>query len=158
TTRAYVMDSWLRPVPDGAAGELYLAGDQLTRGYLGRAGETATRFVAEPNGRGSRMYRTGDVVRRLPDGNMEFLGRSDDQLKIRGFRVEPGEIAAVLNSHDGVRGAHVTAHNHANGPRLTAYVAGGLNPPVVAELRSMLLNRLPRYLVPHHIVVLDELA
>ncbi|HWF30434.1 MAG TPA: amino acid adenylation domain-containing protein, partial [Mycobacterium sp.] len=157
TTRAYVMDAWLRPVPDGAAGELYLAGDQLTRGYLGRAAETATRFVAELNGHGSRMYRTGDVVRRKPDGGLEFLGRSDDQLKIRGFRVEPGEIAAVLNSHDGVRGAHVTAHHHAHGPRLTAYVAGGLHPPAVAELRSMLLDRLPRYLIPHHIVVLDEL-
>jgi mycobactin peptide synthetase MbtF len=103
------------------------------------------------------MYRTGDVVRRMPDGGLEFLGRGDDQLKIRGFRVEPGEIAAVLNSHDGVRGAHVTTRNHANGPRLAAYVAGGLNPPAAAELRSMLLNRLPRYLAPHHIVVLDEL-
>ena len=157
TTRAYVLDSWLRPVPDGAAGELYLAGDQLTRGYLGRAAETAARFVADPGGRGGRMYRTGDVVRRMPNGGLEFLGRSDDQLKIRGFRVEPGEIAAVLNSHDGVRGAHVTARSHADGPRLTAYVAGGVNPPSAAELRSMLVNRLPRYLVPHHIVVLDEL-
>ncbi len=157
TTRAYVMDSWLRPVPDGAAGELHLAGDQLTRGYLGRAAETAARFVADPNGRGGQMYRTGDVVRRMPDGGLEFLGRSDDQLKIRGFRIEPGEIAAVLNSHDGVRGAHVTARSHANGLRLTAYVAGGVNPPAVAELRAMLVNRLPRYLVPHHIVVLDEL-
>ncbi|OBF62768.1 non-ribosomal peptide synthetase [Mycobacterium sp. 852002-50816_SCH5313054-b] len=157
TTRAYVMDSWLRPVPDGAAGELYLAGDQLTRGYLGRAAETAARFVADPHACGGRMYRTGDVVRRMPDGGLEFLGRSDDQLKIRGFRVEPGEIVAALNGHDGVRGAHVTARSHANGPRLTAYVAGGPNPPTVAELRSMLLKRLPRYLVPHHIVVLDEL-
>lgn len=157
TTRAYVMDSWLRPVPDGVAGELCLAGDQLARGYLGRAAETATRFVAEPAGRGARMYRTGDVVRRMPDGALEFLGRSDDQVKIRGFRVEPGEIVAALNSHDRVRGAHVTVHNHANGPRLTAYVASGLNPPTVAELRSMLLDRLPRYLIPHHIVVLDEL-
>ncbi|WP_207569151.1 non-ribosomal peptide synthetase [Mycobacterium decipiens] len=157
TTRAYVMDSWLRPVPDGVAGELYLAGGQLTRGYLGRAAETAARFVAEPNGRGSRMYRTGDVVRRLPDGGLEFLGRSDAQVKIRGFRVEPGEIAAVLNSHDGVRGSYVTARSHAGGSRLTAYVAGGTNPPPVAELRSLLLNRLPRYLVPHHIVVVDEL-
>ncbi len=157
TTRAYVMDSWMRAVPDGAAGELYLAGDQLTRGYLGRAAETAARFVADPNGHGGRMYRTGDVVRRTSDGGLEFLGRSDDQLKIRGFRVEPGEIAAVLSSHGGVRGAYVTARSHANGPRLTAYVAGGVNPPAPAELRSMLIDRLPRYLVPHHIVVLDEL-
>ncbi len=157
TTRAYVMDSWLRPVPDGVAGELYLAGDQLTRGYLGRAADTAARFVAEPGGRGRRMYRTGDVVRRMPDGGLEFLGRSDDQLKIRGFRVEPAEIAAVLNSHDRVRGAHVTTRRHRGGPRLAAYVAGGPNPPTAGELRSMLIDRLPRYFVPHHIVVLDEL-
>ncbi len=157
TTRAYVMDSWLRPVPDGVAGELYLAGDQLTRGYLGRAGETAARFVADPKAGGRRMYRTGDVVRRMPDGSLEFLGRSDDQLKIRGFRVEPGEIAAVLNSHDGVRGAHVTTRRHATGPRLAAYVAGGANPPTACELRTMLIDRLPRYLVPHHIVVLEQL-
>ncbi|WP_197516920.1 non-ribosomal peptide synthetase [Mycobacterium sp. E2699] len=157
STRAYVLDSWLRPVPDGVAGELYLAGDQLTRGYLGRAAETAARFVAEPREGGGRMYRTGDVVRRMPDGGLEFLGRRDTQLKIRGFRVEPGEIAAALNAHGGVRGAHVTARNHVNGPRLTAYVAGGPHPPAAAELRSMLAERLPRYLVPHHIVVLDEL-
>ncbi|WP_324680971.1 amino acid adenylation domain-containing protein [Mycobacterium sp. 663a-19] len=157
STRAYVMDPWLRPLPDGVAGELYLAGDQLARGYLGRAAETAARFVADPNGRGGRMYRTGDVVRRMPDGGLAFLGRGDAQLKIRGYRVEPGEIAAALNSHDAVRGAHVMAHGHAGGPRLTAYVAGGPNPPAVAELRSMLLERLPRYLMPHHIVVLDEL-
>lgn len=157
STRAYVMDSWLRPLPDGVAGELYLAGDQLTRGYLGRAAETAARYVADPHGNGDRMYRTGDVVRRMPDGGLEFLGRSDDQLKIRGFRVEPGEIAAVLNSHERVRGAYVTTRSHANGPRLAAYVAGGVDPPAVAELRSMLIGRLPRYLVPHHIIVLDEL-
>nr|WP_211695793.1 non-ribosomal peptide synthetase [Mycobacterium spongiae] len=157
TTRAYVLDSWLRPVPDGVAGELYLAGDQLTRGYLARAPETAARFVAERNGSGGRMYRTGDIVRRLPDGGLEFLGRSDDQVKIRGFRVEPGEIAAVLNSHHAVRGCHVTARRHASGSRLTAYVAAGPNRPPVSELRAMLRHRLPRYLVPHHIVVLEEL-
>lgn len=156
-TRAYVMDSWLRPVPDGVAGELYLAGEQLTRGYLGRAAETAARFVAEPSGTGSRMYRTGDVVRRLPDGGLQFLGRSDDQVKIRGFRVEPGEIAAVLNRQAGVRGTHVVARSHATGPRLIAYVAGGPNPLSVAELRGSLSHKLPSYLIPHHIVVVDEL-
>nr|WP_277396099.1 amino acid adenylation domain-containing protein [Mycobacterium gordonae] len=157
TTRAYILDSWLRPVPDGVAGELYLAGEQLTRGYLGRPAETATRFVAEPNAVGSRMYRTGDVVRRLPDGGLQFVGRSDDQVKIRGFRVEPGEIAAALNRHAGVRGSHVMARSHAAGPRLTAYVAGEAEQLPVAELRAMLLRTLPRYLVPHHIVVVDDL-
>ncbi|MDT5145448.1 MAG: mycobactin peptide synthetase MbtF, partial [Mycobacterium sp.] len=156
-TRAYVMDHWLRPVPGGVAGELYLAGDQLTRGYLARPAETAARFVGDPDGRGGRMYRTGDVVRRLPDGGLEFLGRTDGQLKIRGFRVEPGEVVAALTCHDGVRAAHVAARNHSGGPRLAAYVAGGANPPTAAELRSMLIDRLPRYLVPHHIVVLGEL-
>ncbi|WP_231639638.1 non-ribosomal peptide synthetase [Mycobacterium sp. Marseille-P9652] len=156
-TRAHILDQWLRPVPDGAAGELYLAGDQLTRGYLGRPAETAARFVADPGGHGARMYRTGDMVRRLPDGGLEFLGRTDNQLKIRGFRVEPGEIVAALTAHRGVRGAHVMARAHADGTRLTAYVAGGPHPPTPAELRSMLADRLPRYLIPHRIAVVDEL-
>ncbi|SEB06254.1 MULTISPECIES: non-ribosomal peptide synthetase [unclassified Mycobacterium] len=154
-TRAYVLDAWLRPVPDGVTGELYLAGGQLTRGYLGRAGETATRFVADPNARGARMYRTGDVVRRDPvTGGLQFQGRSDDQVKIRGFRVEPGEVAAVLHAHPGVRHAHVTVRRHGSGPRLVAYVAGAAS---ATELRRMLTSRLPRYLVPHHIIAVDEI-
>ncbi|WP_102143879.1 non-ribosomal peptide synthetase [Mycobacterium hubeiense] len=156
-TVAHVLDSWLRPVPDGVAGELYLAGDQLTRGYLGRPAETAGRFVADPFVPGRRMYRTGDVVRRGPDGALQFLGRTDDQVKIRGFRVEPSEISAVLHSHPAVRHAHVAVRRHASGPRLIAYVAAGENPPSVSELRGMLTKRLPRYLVPHHIVVVGEL-
>ncbi|BCI82747.1 non-ribosomal peptide synthetase [Mycolicibacterium sp. TY66] len=154
-TRAYVLDAWLRPVPDGVTGELYLAGGQLTRGYLGRAAETAARFVADPFVAGARMYRTGDVVRRDPGtGGLQFQGRSDDQVKIRGFRVEPGEVAAVLHAHPGVRHAHVTVRRHGSGPRLVAYVAGAAG---ATELRRMLAARLPRYLVPHHIIAVDEI-
>ncbi|KUI30431.1 non-ribosomal peptide synthetase [Mycobacterium sp. IS-1742] len=156
-TRAYVLDAWLRSVPDGVAGELYLSGAQLTRGYLNRAGETAGRFVADPFRAGDRMYRTGDVVRRDPDGALQYLGRSDDQVKIRGFRVEPGEVCAVLQTHPGVRAAHVAVRAHAAGPRLMAYAATGGADVAVAELRRTLSARLPRYLVPHHITVLDDL-
>ncbi|KUI23166.1 non-ribosomal peptide synthetase [Mycobacterium sp. IS-1496] len=156
-TRAYVLDAWLRPVPDGVAGELYLSGAQLTRGYLNRAGETAGRFVADPFQVGNRMYRTGDVVRRDRDGALQYLGRSDDQAKIRGFRVEPGEVCAVLQTHPAVRAAHVAVRAHAAGPRLMAYAATAGADVAVAELRRMLSARLPRYLVPHHIAVLDEL-
>ncbi|MGH3675905.1 MAG: amino acid adenylation domain-containing protein, partial [Mycobacterium sp.] len=156
-TVAHVLDSWLRPVPDGVAGELYLAGDQLTRGYLGRAGETAARFVADPYGAGRRMYRTGDVVRRMPDGGLKFLGRTDDQVKVRGFRVEPGEITAVLLGHPAVRNAHVLAGRNGSGHRLTAYVAAGSEQPAVSELRGLLTSRLPRYMWPNHIVLVDEL-
>jgi mycobactin peptide synthetase MbtF len=155
-SRAYVLDSWLRPVPDGVPGELYLAGGQLTRGYLGRPGDTASRFVADAFVPGERMYRTGDVVRRQRDGALQFLGRSDAQVKIRGFRVEPAEISAVLHTHPAVRHAHVTVKQLASGPRLTAYAAAAPAPDV-AELRALLSKRLPRYMVPHHIVVLDEM-
>ena len=155
-SRAYVLDSWLRPVPVGVPGELYLAGGQLTRGYLGRPAETAGRFVADPFVPGERMYRTGDVVRRQHDRTLQFLGRSDAQVKIRGFRVEPAEISAVLHTHPAVRHAHVTVKKLSTGPRLTAYVAAEPEPDV-AELRAMLSKRLPHYMVPHHIVILDEM-
>ncbi|MGV0814442.1 amino acid adenylation domain-containing protein [Mycolicibacterium boenickei] len=155
STVAYVLDGWLRPVPDGVYGELYLAGGQLTRGYLGRPGETAGRFVADPFTPGARMYRTGDVVRRRAGSSaLEFLGRSDDQVKIRGFRVEPGEVAATLHTHPGVRHAHVAVRQHRSGPRLIAYV---VTETPVTELRRMLTTTLPRHLVPHHIVVVDEI-
>ncbi|HZC10000.1 MAG TPA: amino acid adenylation domain-containing protein, partial [Mycobacterium sp.] len=159
-TCGYVLDSGLRPVPYGAIGELYLAGAQLTRGYLGRAAETSQRFVANPFAAGRRMYRTGDLVRRQPDGSLQYVGRADSQVKIRGFRVEPGEIAAALESLTGVGRAGVVVHQHQGVPRLTAYVAmtGAVGPPPsCAELRSMLRSRLPRYMVPHRIVVVDEI-
>jgi mycobactin peptide synthetase MbtF len=156
--RGYVLDSGLRPVPYGAPGELYLAGAQLARGYLGRAAETSTRFLADPFVPGERMYRTGDVVRRGPDGSVQYLGRADAQVKIRGYRVEPGEIAAALQRHPAVRHAHVLVREQQGGPRLTAYAApSNGSAPTPAELRDMLGKRLPRYMVPQRIVVVDDI-
>ncbi len=159
-TRVYVLDSALRPVPCGAIGELYLTGAQLTRGYLGRAAETSQRFVANPFSAGERMYRSGDLVRRQPDGALQYVGRVDSQVKIRGYRVEPGEIAAALESHPRVRHAGVVAHQRQGVPRLTAYVAATdtLGPqPSAAELRGLLRSRLPRYMVPQRVVIVDEI-
>ncbi|WP_395105926.1 amino acid adenylation domain-containing protein [Actinomadura sp. SCN-SB] len=154
-TRAYVLDSALREVP---VGELYLAGDGLARGYLGDPARTAERFVANPFGPpGSRLYRTGDRVRRRRDGSLEFLGRADDQLKLRGFRIEPGEIETVLAAQPGVRQAAVTlaGGSGASGPRLVGYVTGEAGDPdaLLDRLRALL----PGHLVPSELVVLDAL-
>ncbi|MCV7175120.1 amino acid adenylation domain-containing protein [Mycolicibacterium sphagni] len=151
-TSAVVLDSWLHPVPDGVVGELYLAGEQITRGYLGRPAETATRFVAAPGG--GRMYRTGDLVRRDSAGALSFIGRADAQIQVRGYRVEPAEIESVLEEVPGVRNVHVAVHRQAAGPKLNAYVAGDV---AVAELRSLLRSRLPRYMLPHRVIVVDTI-
>ncbi|MFD7712390.1 amino acid adenylation domain-containing protein [Streptomyces sp. NPDC059786] len=156
--RVHVLDARLRPVPPGCAGELYVAGEGVARGYPGRPGETARRFPADPYGPpGARMYRTGDLARRRPDGTVEFLGRADDQVKIRGFRVEPGEVAAVLAAHPGVTDVTVAVREDRPGARrLVAYVVG----PAGAdddELRAFARRTLPDYLVPAAFVPLTAL-
>jgi hypothetical protein len=153
-----VLDADLNVVPDGVVGELYLAGTALARGYLGQPALTAERFVSDPfaTERGARMYRTGDLARRHADGNVEFLGRADQQVKVRGFRVELGEIESQLLAQPGVHEAVVIAQGGAVAQRLIAYVAGE---PVLesAGLLAQLRAALPEYLVPALIVKLAAL-
>ncbi len=161
-TRAYVLDGALGLVTPGVAGELYVSGAGLARGYLGRSALTASRFVADPFAAdGSRMYRTGDLVRHLHDGQLEFVGRTDDQAKIRGHRIEPGEVEAVVAAVPGVgQAAVVVRDDPARGAHLVAYVvpAEGLGGAVdVAALRVAVAGVLPDYMVPSAFVVLDVL-
>jgi amino acid adenylation domain-containing protein len=162
-TRLYVLDREMRPVPVGVNGELYLGGVALARGYHARPALTAEKFVPDPFSAqgGGRLYRTGDVVRYLPDGNVEFLGRADGQVKVRGFRVELGEIEAALASHELVGDAVVVAlggEGEPGGRRLVAYVVGGnRQPPAPGELRAYLKEKLPEYMIPHEYVPLDGL-
>ena len=157
---AYLLDDRLRPVPPGASGELYVAGAGLARGYLNRPQLTAERFVANPFGApGSRMYRTGDVVRGNDQGELEFLGRADNQIKVRGYRIEPGEIEAELLKHPDVRQAIVTAHERRMGDtRLVAHVVP--NTPSgrdAATLRRHLTTTLPPHMVPSTFVFVDSM-
>ncbi|QIQ02256.1 non-ribosomal peptide synthetase [Streptomyces liangshanensis] len=153
--RCYVLDERLGLVPDGTEGELFLGGRGLARGYAGRAGLTAERFLPDPFAAdGTRMYRTGDRVRRLPDGELEFLGRTDGQVKLRGYRIEPGEVEHALTAHPAVAHALVAVREG----RLLGYVvpAPGAT-PVVPELLAHLEGLLPAFMVPSGLAVLDRL-
>ncbi|MFD8087124.1 amino acid adenylation domain-containing protein, partial [Kitasatospora sp. NPDC059722] len=159
-TRAYILDSALRPVPEGTPGELYLAGTGLARGYLSRPALTAERFTADPHGTpGTRMYRTGDLARWTPDGTIDYLGRTDFQVKVRGFRIELGEIESVLVKHDSVTRAAVVLREDRPGVKLlVGYVvpAAGATPDPAALLAHIAAD-LPDYMVPATIVLLDAL-
>ncbi|WP_149830554.1 non-ribosomal peptide synthetase [Streptomyces tailanensis] len=160
-SRVHVLDRHLAPVPLGVPGELYLSGPSLSRGYRNRPGLTVERFVPDPFATepGARMYRTGDIVRHRADGDLEHLGRADDQIKVRGFRIEPGEIETELERHAAVRGAAVVGRPDATGQtRVVAYVvsADGTE-PTATELRGHLRSRLPEHLVPSLFVTLPEL-
>src|SRR6185436_3857976 len=146
----HILDGHRQPVPIGAPGELYVGGAGVARGYLGQPALTAERFLDNPFPGGGRLYKTGDLARRLPDGSVEYLGRNDFQVKIRGFRIELGEIEAVLARASGVRDAVVLSREDSSGDkRLVAYVTGdALDEGAADALRQHAAKHLPPYMVP----------
>jgi amino acid adenylation domain-containing protein len=160
-TQIFLLSSDLQPSPVGVPGELYIGGANLARGYLNRPELTAERFVPNPFSaeRGARLYRTGDLARYMPDGAIEFLGRSDHQVKVRGVRIELGEIEAALSHHPAVREAVVVAREDVAGDkRLVAYLVSNQHPaPAVGELRAFLKQRLPEYMAPGAFVTLEAM-
>jgi surfactin family lipopeptide synthetase C len=160
-TQVYILDAAQQPVPIGVAGELYIGGAGLARGYTNAVELTAEKFVPHPHTArpGDRLYRTGDRVRFLPDGSIEFLGRTDDQVKVRGFRIELGEIEAILSRHERVRQVVVMAHagNETDGKQLVAYIVGVQGQSVTpSELREHVKEFLPDYMMPSAFVLLDK--
>ena len=157
----YILDKQLQPVPVGLAGELYIGGKGLSRGYLNRAEFTAERFIPNPHGaaQGGRLYRTGDKARYLPDGNIEFLGRFDHQVKVRGYRIELGEIEVLLAAHPDVAEAVVVARDETvGGKQLVAYVTADRGAAIdIGQLRGYLRGHLPEYMVPAAFVVIDAI-
>lgn len=158
-TRIYILNEQHRVQPIGVVGELCIAGVGLARAYLNNAQLTAEKFVPAPFSKGERLYKTGDLARWLPDGNIEFLGRIDAQLKVRGFRIEAGEIEAGLLLHDAVQTAVVVAYDFENDKELVAYLVPkeGQTIPAEANLRTFLAKSLPDYMIPSHFLVLDNL-
>ena len=156
--QTYVLDKYLRPVPIGVVGELYVGGAGLSRGYLGCPDLAAEKFIPDPfsDKRGSRLYKTGDLARHLANGNLEFAGRVDYQVKVRGFRIELSEIEAALRQHPAIRESVVIAREDVPGTRfLVAYITTGGERPSVGQLRVYLKERLPEYMVPSAFVMLD---
>ena len=155
----YVLDAHVRPVPVGVVGEVFVGGSGLGRGYLNRPDLTAQQFVPHPFSQepGARLYRTGDLARYLDDGAIEFLGRVDEQVKLRGYRIEPGEIEATLRLHPAVRDAVVQVREEAAGDtRLVAYIIAASEAVQLDDIRSLSAQHLPEYMVPSDLVLLQQ--